>query len=92
MKSMKSQLLNAVFEIFMGQFFTILSFQTYTYQKIIYIWFDTDNFIFQMCLVDQIRKYGDSSFKRCTLLLSILIFQFFSFFFWFPINLKDGGD
>ena len=30
-------------------------------KKIIYIWFGTDNSIFQMCLVDQIRKYGDSS-------------------------------
>ena len=32
-------------------------------KKIIYIWFGTDNSIFQMCLVDQIRKYGDSSLK-----------------------------
>ena len=32
-------------------------------KKIIYIWFGTDNSIFQMCLVDQIRKYGDSSFQ-----------------------------
>ena len=33
-------------------------------KKIIYIWFGTDNSIFQMCLVDQIRKYGDSSFTH----------------------------
>ena len=31
-------------------------------KKVIHIWFGTDNSIFQMCLVDQIRKYGDSSF------------------------------
>ena len=30
-------------------------------KKIIYIWFGTDNSIFQICLVDQIRKFGDSS-------------------------------
>ena len=32
-------------------------------KKNIYIWFGTDNSIFQMCLVDQITKYGDSSFS-----------------------------